>query len=149
MRAAGINPMVAYSQGGASTPSGAGWSTDIDLGIEKGVSSALDIKRQKQEMLESNSRRALMDAQGLSAVKSAQLSEVQSQLVEANLVSARNKAAIEGRHPDFFGWSDALLQRFFPLAKVLAATYVGGKAAGKLGGKAGPESVLRLPENPY
>jgi len=45
MRAAGVNPILAFSQGGASTPSGAamgGASADVEDSVGKGVSSAME-----------------------------------------------------------------------------------------------------------
>jgi hypothetical protein len=43
MKAAGLNPILAYKQGGASTPSGA--SIPAQNSIEKGVNSALSTRR--------------------------------------------------------------------------------------------------------
>lgn len=47
MRAAGLNPALAYSQGGASTPSGA--SAHVESALGKGVSSALEARRISRE----------------------------------------------------------------------------------------------------
>lgn len=55
MKAAGLNPMLAYSQGGASTPSGA--SAVMQNALGAGVSSANDSKRATAEvdnMVETN-----------------------------------------------------------------------------------------------
>lgn len=92
MRAAGINPMLAYMQGGASTPGGA--MPQVEDVISPAVSSAMsamrmraDLKLVKQqteaqrqinlkaqaETTESYSRGALLDAQTFS-VKSANVS---------------------------------------------------------------------------
>lgn len=48
MRSAGLNPMLAYKQGGASTPSGA--QADIGNVGEKAVASALQAKSVKQQI---------------------------------------------------------------------------------------------------
>lgn len=48
MRAAGLNPMLAYSQGGASTPSGD--SFEMDNPLAPAVSSALAAKRLNEEV---------------------------------------------------------------------------------------------------
>ncbi len=51
MKKAGLNPLLAYSQGGASTPSGAQAKIgDIGESVSKGVTSALAVTRQKQEL---------------------------------------------------------------------------------------------------
>lgn len=54
MKAAGLNPMLAYSQGGASTPSGA--KMDPENMLSGAVSSAKDAIRLRQELRESGSR---------------------------------------------------------------------------------------------
>ncbi len=53
MQAAGINPALAYSQGGASAPMGAagsGAQADIEDIISPGVSSAMQMKRMKADI---------------------------------------------------------------------------------------------------
>lgn len=53
MRAAGVNPMLAFSQGGASTPPGAmptEQPEDMSQGIQAAVSTALEAKRIKKEI---------------------------------------------------------------------------------------------------
>lgn len=53
MKNAGINPMVAFMQGGASTPSGAGIPAQnplSDTGLDRAVSSAFDVKRTRAEI---------------------------------------------------------------------------------------------------
>ncbi len=51
MKKAGLNPILAYRQGGAGTPVGAtGQVHDYAGGLAKGVSSALGVTRQRQEL---------------------------------------------------------------------------------------------------
>lgn len=46
MRKAGLNPILAYQQGGASSPAGAmGTMPDLGAAVSRGVSSALQLKR--------------------------------------------------------------------------------------------------------
>lgn len=57
MKAAGLNPMLAFSQGGASSPSGAtatGAQAQVDNPIEGAISSALEIKRLKKDIKEAD-----------------------------------------------------------------------------------------------
>lgn len=48
LRAAGLNPMLAYSQGGASTPSGS--MPDVQNVISPALSNAMQVKRMDQEL---------------------------------------------------------------------------------------------------
>jgi len=46
MKSAGLNPMLAYQQGGATSPAGAGYSTpDVGSAVGAGVSTALESRR--------------------------------------------------------------------------------------------------------
>lgn len=57
MKEAGLNPMLAFSQGGASTPQGASAHMEDSLG--KGVSSAMETRRLKKEIAAVDSQVAL------------------------------------------------------------------------------------------
>lgn len=48
MKKAGLNPLLAYQKGGASTPPGAG--TKVEDEISKGVASALEYKRLRADL---------------------------------------------------------------------------------------------------
>lgn len=51
MKAAGINPMVAYSKGGASSPGGASATMQNTMeGVERAATSAVQMRRQRAEM---------------------------------------------------------------------------------------------------
>lgn len=54
MKKAGLNPMLAYDQGGASAPPGAGFATDNI--VDEAVSSALESRRVRKELEETDSR---------------------------------------------------------------------------------------------
>lgn len=83
MRKAGINPLLAISQGGASTPAGA--SARVEDAIGKGVSSSLEARRISREFRDVDSRIALNEA-----LKKTQ--EKQADLTHWNAVDARNRA---------------------------------------------------------
>ncbi len=78
MRKAGLNPMLAYQQGGASTPGAQGPSMEGEL--EGAVASAQDARRLSAELKESSSRRELMYNQALAARNSAERDSTQSQM---------------------------------------------------------------------
>ncbi|QXP08055.1 MAG: DNA pilot protein [Arizlama microvirus] len=66
MKAAGLNPMLAYAQGGASSPSGAAIAAQnpkveqwLAPGLEKGLSSAMDVARYKKDMSATTSQNAV------------------------------------------------------------------------------------------
>jgi len=64
MKAAGLNPMLAYSQGGASTPAGASAQMEnVYGGLEKNTSAAMDALRFKREQQQTNAGVDLVNAQ--------------------------------------------------------------------------------------
>lgn len=91
LRAAGLNPILSAGGGGASTPSGAGWTTDnpLDKVGQAAVSTALESRRLSKDIEEANSRislnsesaktqaslRALQKAQAEAAQNNAKISE--------------------------------------------------------------------------
>lgn len=86
MKAAGLNPMLAYSQGGASAPQGASASNispDYSAAAGGIASSAVSYVNQKRE-------RALMESQ--TALQDAQIKTQQSQ-AKLNVASARSAEA--------------------------------------------------------
>lgn len=62
MRAAGLNPMLAYMQGGASSPAGAGYS-NVENIAGKAVGSALEARRTIEELRNMKSVSRLNNAQ--------------------------------------------------------------------------------------
>lgn len=63
MRAAGINPMLAYSQGGASTPGGA--MPSVENTIAPALSSAMQAGRYKEELKSMRIDRRAKQTQGM------------------------------------------------------------------------------------
>lgn len=74
MRAAGLNPLLAYSQGGASTPPGA--SAQMQHPVTAGVSSALEIRKQNLET-------KILAAQAASAQSVARMNAVDAEVKES------------------------------------------------------------------
>lgn len=82
MKKAGINPMLAYSQGGASAPAGNMANVQstrpgdaVSSGISGGVSSALQTYQSLNQVELLKSQKALNAAQEVAAVRDAQLKE--------------------------------------------------------------------------
>ncbi len=86
MEKAGINPAVAYSQGGASSPSGAMAQQEDVVG--PAVSSALQARHQREQF-------KLMEEQGKAAAASAALSGAQQKKAAAEATSARRTAEMD------------------------------------------------------
>ena len=77
LQAAGLNPMLAYTQGGASTPGGATWSPNNSLG--SAVSSAM--QAQLNEATVANAKADVIQ-------KTAQTESIQSQTEKTKLEAA-------------------------------------------------------------
>lgn len=124
MKAAGLNPILAYSQGGASTPLGV--SPQMQDVVSPAVSSALATKRlvadldnlqAQNEQIHSST--ALNEALRLSALQDAKLksssaraTDFKSDLLASQLPAAENKAAVES---SIFGGVLSVLDRLNPL----------------------------------
>lgn len=81
MRKAGLNPMLAFAQGGASSPSGSSYAPPH---ITEGLSStALGAKRLKQDVIESMSRIDQQEAQTEAALAMAERERSQAKLNDA------------------------------------------------------------------
>lgn len=87
MEAAGINPILAFSQGGASTPGGA--SSVMGNSVQAGVSSALDIKRAKAEVENLQEQNKNLQSQNTQIISQANLNKAlrKAALADANLKS--------------------------------------------------------------
>lgn len=116
LKAAGLNPMLAYSQGGASAPQG---TTISPENITEGaVSSAMDFRRLRKDIEEADSRirlnkesaetqrslRSLQNAQSLSLGTSAKK-------VALDTLLSSNKSWLERKFPRAFSAYDAVAGR--------------------------------------
>lgn len=107
MRAAGLNPMLAFSQGGASAPSGASASnvapdfSDSAGGIASSATSYINQKRERSLM---ESQTALQDAQIKTQASQAKLNAASARSAEADakatetmLPAIKSKSTLEKR----------------------------------------------------
>jgi len=101
-KAAGLNPALMYSQGGASSPSGA--SAHMENAVGAGVSAFQQAKMQAQDIEESRSRTALNDEQ-----RRTQLS------TQDNLTAQQRNTELDTRLREFE----------LPSARAIARTYEG------------------------
>lgn len=89
MRAAGLNPILAYKQGGASTPSGATASVDFENAMESlghGVSSAAQLGRRTAELQQ-------LKAQTANTVSQAELNKANEDLAKLSAVKTQQETA--------------------------------------------------------
>lgn len=115
MRAAGLNPMLAYSQGGATTPAGAGAHVEPvykSRDTTEAVQAASAVQLQRQEVEESKSRVDLNKTAGTVNVSKAQLQD-QDRLVAIQKEISEKKAQ---------GVSDADIKRLEAQEKEIQET---------------------------
>ncbi len=107
MRAAGLNPMLAFQQGGASSPGGASARMEDEIG--PAVSSAMAGTRMKSELESMAASRDLMYNQSLASRNQAEFSAAQTQksykeqdilqlqrrIFELQIPALRNSARVE------------------------------------------------------
>ena len=86
MRKAGLNPMLAYQQGGASTPTGGSGHPQQNIGesIGEGVSTALETKRLNADIKAINSKVSLNKSLNNQAKQQAKLHSASAKQVGIN-----------------------------------------------------------------
>lgn len=112
MSAAGLNPMLAYSQGGASSPSGASLamqnptvqSADFGKALSGGVSSAMDGLRLKKDLGQADSQIALnaaskanQESQKALNENSAKVADINAKTAQAELPAITARARAEAK----------------------------------------------------
>lgn len=111
MKAAGLNPMAAYQQGGASSPSGSAAqvaSTAEGDALKAGVASAMDTARLYKELEVADSQKKLNDAASVEKATSAALNEttakgveISNQTQQAELPAKKAQAKVSEATADF------------------------------------------------
>lgn len=91
LKAAGLNPMLAYSQGGSSTPTGAQYAPqNLATAASEGATTALSTKRLNQDIQEAKSR---INANTMSALKDLSISQYNDALQKQTTSTARSASA--------------------------------------------------------
>lgn len=90
MKKAGLNPILAYGQGGASSPGGA--SATMQNEFSGAVSSAIDSLRARQEVKNLKAQQELLEAQERETYNRVALnnSQIENNLKDANLKAANS-----------------------------------------------------------
>lgn len=119
LEAAGLNPMLAYDQGGASSPAGA--RPDAENLASGAVSTAKDALRLNAELKEAKSRVKLNEANKFKALSETELNDATKEVVqssakirEADAWTRERQLDFEKRNPDVMGVLDAVLKRLVP-----------------------------------
>lgn len=86
LKAAGLNPMLAYTQGGASTPSGA--KAESEDPISKGVQSAMAARQQTAALENVREDTLLKQSQRVKTVAETQKTDAEGELVRRTMPSS-------------------------------------------------------------
>lgn len=121
MRAAGINPAMAFSQGGASAPSGAALAMQNPLQnnpVSSAISSALEgaqMDKVKADTNASNAQAELYAAQTKHVTNSAKSIDIENQIRQlTDLLRAKNQAPVEKSYVGKIGaYLDSSIGRIF------------------------------------
>lgn len=126
MQAAGLNPMLSYMQGGASTPSGASHGTstyDPQSGTQAAASSALEFLKMQREadavkstidlnksaMSTQQTQQKLNEANAESAKASAKIQEATLPAVKSQTALNVKKNALDAKSAEY-EWGNRLIQ---------------------------------------
>lgn len=152
MRAAGINPMLAYMQGGASSPSGATYSPEniYDQFGAQTTTSAMDLRRIKSELQEIDTRvdvnkenvvtqktqqslnhanEVAAQAQAATARALADKTKSETAMNRAVLPKMINRAQAEKSGGKILGWTDAIIERLGNLTGVIGNVFKGSRSS--------------------
>jgi hypothetical protein len=118
MKTAGLNPMLAYSQGGASTPSGAMGSVQaakVESALGPAITTALEARRLKKEIGAADSQISLnkataqqQAAQTELAKTNAKMAASQNDILEMQKPAAYAKSQLDKKQAEIgYDWAEA------------------------------------------
>lgn len=154
MKMSGINPMLAYQQGGASSPGGA--QAQMQDVVGPAVSSAMHAKRMGEELATMRSQRNLLDNQANVALTQAGLNQmhtnmgaeqmdgirIQNMLHGAELPRAQWQALMDRSKAGRFGMAaDRVYETISPWAQALIPWLKQGGPGGRPFGLRGGSSI--------
>lgn len=99
LKAAGLNPMLAYSQGGASSPSGA--QATMQDTVTPAVNTGMAAYTKRQELANLKAQERKTDADTLAARADANLKISQEQINKFGVIKAANEAAISAANAQY------------------------------------------------
>lgn len=140
MSKAGINPMLAYAQGGASTPSGAAGSSipgHVENAITPALSSALEVRRLKKELDATDSQIGVN-----SAIQATQAADAELKKTNAKM-AAKEIEALDSQMPAIKQKGKVDLERAKYDEKFMKFDSYGKRIRELLGGVSDAASVIR------
>jgi len=159
LRKAGLNPVLAATQGGASTPSGGSATMEApDMGgptkaIQESIANAFSLRKSIQDVKQSEASTkhiGLSDIETITAaiknMADAGKSHAEKKKVEADTAPVDAVAAIAKRHPKIVGWLKAIGNAGVSVGGSLLG-YAVGRGAGapmKAGGKKVMSKALEM-----
>lgn len=98
MRKAGLNPILAYKQGGASTPGGAGMPAVDEIGpaARAGLSTAIAVRRQNADikLLKEQTSKTVEDKKLAHAQRQVTINQIMSSQAQASAARVASKVAV-------------------------------------------------------
>ncbi|AXL14485.1 DNA pilot protein [Microviridae sp.] len=111
MKLAGVNPILAFSQGGASSPPGA--TTSVSNEMSPAISSALEFKRLHADIDNLKQVRALNKALELSAYEDAKLKNANAKLIQTNTNIKHRDEPLSKAKGDLTEWGINTIKNMF------------------------------------
>lgn len=144
MKAAGLNPMLAYKQGGASTPGGS-FAPAKDI-VSPGVNSALAARRQVQELENMEAQVENLNASTKASQAQAGLTAAETLISAERLTSAKTQAKIAKAVSGLPEWALTFLYPQAATTSGAAATTAANAARGL--SRAGSRKVTEIERFP-
>lgn len=133
LKKAGLNPILSANQG-ASSPAGHG--ANIVSEYEGAANSALSladirarVKVAKNQAKLLKQKKEESTANTIKTLEEANIASYTKKVAEANAFSAVNKLNVERKHPNIYGWLDAILPRLGGITSTARDVGIAGAGA--------------------